>query len=85
MIEKDIHIEKLETLLDDWNAEYDELETRIRMAGGDSKRDDDVITALRQRRSQANTKPEKIQKESKNVWKDLRRESGKTQGKKFAD
>jgi hypothetical protein len=51
MNEKDKYLEKLKPLLDNWNAEFDELEAKIRMSGADPKDDyDEVITALRQHR-----------------------------------
>jgi hypothetical protein len=49
MSERDKYTEKLKPLLDKWNAEFDELEAKIREAGADPKADyDEVITALRQ-------------------------------------
>ena len=51
MNEKDKYMEKLKPLLDNWNAEFDELEAKIRKSGADPKLDyDEVITALRQYR-----------------------------------
>jgi len=63
MSERDKNREKLESLLDNWNAEFDKLEVRIRLAGADPKVDyDEVITELRQHRYKAKTKPEDIQR-----------------------
>jgi len=46
---KEIKREKLESLLNNWNAEFDKLEVKIRMAGADPKVDyDEQITVLRQ-------------------------------------
>ncbi len=51
MSEEDIYLDKLKPFLDNWNAEFDELEAKIRMSGADPKDDyDEVITALRQHR-----------------------------------
>jgi hypothetical protein len=51
MSKKDEYLEKLKPLLDNWNAEFDELEAKIRMSGADPKDDyDEVITALLQHR-----------------------------------
>jgi len=51
MSEKDKHREQLESMIDNWNAEFDQLEVRIRLSGADPRIDyDEVITALRQHR-----------------------------------
>lgn len=49
MREKENYIEKLKPLLDQWNAEFDQLEAMIGKSGADPKIDfDEVIAALRQ-------------------------------------
>lgn len=51
MSEKDKYKEKIKPLLDRWNAEFDQLEAKIRKCGADSMLDfDEVIIALRQNR-----------------------------------
>ena len=51
MSERDKYSEELKPLLNQWNAEFDELESMIRKAGADPTVDyDEVITALRQHR-----------------------------------
>lgn len=51
MSEKDKYIEKIKPLLDKWNAEFDQLEAKIRKCGADPMLDfDEVIIALRQHR-----------------------------------
>jgi len=51
MSEKDKYKEKIKPLLDRWNAEFDQLEAKIRKCGADSMLDfDEVIIALRQHR-----------------------------------
>lgn len=56
MGERDKYREKLESLLDDWNADFDKLDAMSRHAGGDSKYEwDEVITGLRQHRFAANS------------------------------
>ncbi len=58
MSETDKNREKLEFLLDNWNAEFDKLEVNIRLAGADPKVDyDEVITALRQHRYKTKAEP----------------------------
>lgn len=48
---RDKYGDKLASLLDNWNAGFDELEKRIAQAGADPGLDyDEVITALRQHR-----------------------------------
>ncbi len=49
MSERGKNREKLESLLDKWNAEFDKLEAKIRKAGADPKvYYDEQITVLRQ-------------------------------------
>jgi len=63
MSESDKNREKLESMLDIWNAEFDKLEVNIRLAGADPKVDyDEVITALRHHRYKAKAEPENIQR-----------------------
>jgi len=63
MSERDKNREKLESMLDKWNAEFDKLEVNIRLSGEDPKVDyDEVITALRQHRHKAKAEPENIQR-----------------------
>ena len=51
MSEKDKYIEKIKPLLDQWNAEFDQLEAKIRECGTERMLDfDEVIIALRQHR-----------------------------------
>ena len=48
MNERIINREKLESMLANWNADFDKLDARIRSAGADPKDEyDEVITALR--------------------------------------
>ncbi|MGD9971981.1 MAG: hypothetical protein AB7S77_02850 [Desulfatirhabdiaceae bacterium] len=55
MGETDTYRKKLESLLDDWNADFDKLETTLRNAGVDLKYEwDEVITMLRKQRHAAN-------------------------------
>lgn len=52
MNEKDRYKEQLEPLIDNWNAEFDKLEAKMKMAGADPTADyDEVILALRQHRN----------------------------------
>ena len=51
MSERDDYREKIDSLVANWNSEFDELEARIRLYGAEPDGDyDDVITALRQYR-----------------------------------
>lgn len=51
MSEKEKYMGKLKPLLDKWNAEFDQLEAKIRKSGADPMVDfDEVILALRQQR-----------------------------------
>lgn len=51
MSERDGYRDKIESLVANWNTEFDELEAQIRKAGADPTDDyDEVITALRQQR-----------------------------------
>ena len=52
---RDRYKEKLDSLLDNWNADFDKLEAKLRNAGADPTADyDDVITALRRHRCTPN-------------------------------
>jgi hypothetical protein len=49
MSEKDKHIRIIKPLLDKWNADFDQMEAKIRKCGADSMLDfDEVRIALRQ-------------------------------------
>ncbi|MFZ2634376.1 MAG: hypothetical protein WA081_19070 [Desulfosalsimonadaceae bacterium] len=54
MNQNDKYREILEPLIDNWNAEFDKLEAKMKMSGADPEADyDEVISALRQHRRKA--------------------------------
>lgn len=56
MGETDNYRKKLQSLLDDWNADFDKLDAMLRNAGVDPKHEwDEVVTGLRQHRYAANS------------------------------
>jgi len=58
MSERDKNREKFESMIANWNADFDKLDARLRIADTDPTDDyDEVITALRQYRYKANAKP----------------------------
>ena len=68
MSELDTYQNKIEFLLDNWNAEFDKLEARMGKSGADPEADyDGVISALRQHRHKATSIIEEINQHGKNT------------------
>jgi hypothetical protein len=66
MSELDNYQNKIEFLLDNWNAEFDKFEARIGKSGADPESEyDGVISALRQHRHKATSIIEGIKQHGK--------------------
>ncbi len=73
MSARDAYVEKLKAQLDEWNAELDKLQARLRGARADAKIDyEKQIKTLRQQRDEATTKLAEIQEASEDAWEDLK-------------
>lgn len=70
---RDAYLEKAKAQLDEWNADLDKLEARAREAKADAKiKYDEQITAVRERRDNANQKFAEIQSASEDAWENLK-------------
>jgi hypothetical protein len=68
MSELDNYQNKIEFLLNNWNAEFDKLEARMGKSGADPEADyDEVITTLQQHRNKATSIIEEINQYGNNT------------------
>ena len=75
MSTKDQYVEKRQAEIDKWNAEIENLETKITAAGADAKAKlahEEHMNALRQQRDQARAKLAEIQAAGDDKWEDLK-------------
>lgn len=73
---KDEYVEKLKAQLDEWSADIDVLEAKVRKADAELhiKYDEQVI-ALKQKRDEAKVKLAEIQASAGEAWQELRKGS----------
>jgi chromosome segregation ATPase len=69
---KEAYVAKLKTQLDEWNAELDQLEARVRGAAADVRlKYEEQLRSLRQQRDEARRKLEQIQSAAADAWEQL--------------
>jgi septation ring formation regulator EzrA len=75
MSTKDQYVEKRQAEIDKWNAEIENLEAKITVAGADAKaklEHEEHLNALRQQRDKAKAKLAEIQAAGDDTWEDLK-------------
>ena len=72
---KDKYVHKREAEIDKWNAVLEDLEAKIKAAGGDAKAKlahEEHIRALRQKSDEAKVRLAEIQAAGNDTWEDLK-------------
>ena len=70
---KDEYVEKLKAQLDEWSADIDVLEARVRQADAELHiKYDEQVVALKQKRDEAKLKLAEIQASAGEAWQELR-------------
>lgn len=73
---KDEYVEKLKAQLDDWSADIDTLEARLRKADAEFRiKYDDQLTVLKSKRDEAKVKLTEIQESAGDAWQELKKGS----------
>lgn len=73
---KDEYLNKLKTQLDEWSADIDELEARMRKTDADLRIKYEVqVTTLKTKRDEAKVKFAEIQESAGEAWQELRKGS----------
>lgn len=70
---KDVYVEKLQAKMDEWNAEIQKLEAKVRQAQADSKiKHEKDLENLRAKRRELEEKITQVQQSGKGAWQDLK-------------
>ncbi len=70
---KDAYLEKLKAQLDEWNADLDKLDAKVRGATADAKiKYEKRMASIRERRDEATRKMAEIESAGENAWEQLK-------------
>jgi len=70
---RDDYIKKLQARLDEWNAEIDKLQAKLKSAEADAQAEyREQIEKLEQERSRAQERLKELQQASEDTWQDLK-------------
>lgn len=73
MSKRDDYVKKLQTKLDEWNAEIDKLETRAKEVSADARKAyDRKLAELRAKRDDAGARLQSLREASEAAWQELR-------------
>ncbi|MCB5187233.1 hypothetical protein LG200_04335 [Methylobacillus caricis] len=73
---KDAYVEKLKAQLDEWSADIDVLETKVRKADAELRiKYDEQVIALKEKRDLAKVKLAEVQSSAGEAWQELKKGS----------